>query len=94
MDFQKLIDSITPDIYESLKQAVERGKWPDGRKLTAAQREHSMQAVIAYDLRHKPEDQRVGYVPPKKVPPKKTEPCGTDKHSEHSADQQPLKWQS
>lgn len=89
MDFQKLIDSITPDIYESLKQAVERGKWPDGRKLTAAQREHSMQAVIAYDLRHKPEDQRVGY-----VPPKKTEPCGTNKHPDYSADQQPLKWQS
>ena len=87
MDFHKLIDSITPDIYESLKQAVERGKWPDGRKLTAAQREHSMQAVIAYDLRHKPEDQRVGY-----VPPKKTQSCGTNK--DHSDEQQPLKWQS
>lgn len=92
MDFQKLIDSITPDIYESLKQAVERGKWPDGRKLTAAQREHSMQAVIAYDLRHKPEDQRVGYVPPKKVPPKKTQSCGTNE--DHSDNSQPLKWQS
>ena len=89
MDFQKLIDSITPEIYESLKQAVERGKWPDGRKLTPAQREHSMQAIIAYDLRHTPEDQRVGYVPPKKA-----EPCDTNKRPDHNDGQQPLKWQS
>ncbi len=90
MDFQQLIDSITPDIYESLKLAVERGKWPEGKKLTAAQREHSMQAIIAYDLRHIPEDQRVGYIPPKK----KTEPCDTNKRPDHSDDPQPLKWQS
>ncbi|MAZ70550.1 DUF1315 family protein [Porticoccus sp.] len=90
MDFQQLIDSITPDIYESLKLAVERGKWPDGKKLTATQREHSMQAIIAYDLRHIPEDQRVGYIPPKK----KTEPCDTNKRPDHSEDLQPLKWQS
>ncbi|WP_438951582.1 YeaC family protein [Porticoccus sp.] len=88
MDFQQLIDSITPDIYESLKQSVERGKWPDGRKLTPAQREHSMQAIIAYDLRHKPEDQRVGYVPPKQ---KIAGPCDTS-HPDQSDDQQPLKW--
>ena len=95
MDFQQLIDSITPDIYESLKLAVERGKWPDGRKLTATQREHSMQAIIAYDVRHTPEDRRVGYIPPKKVPSKKkTEPCDTNKRSDHSDDPQPLKWQS
>ena len=30
--FVELIRNITPDVYESLKLAVEIGKWPDGRK--------------------------------------------------------------
>lgn len=62
MDFEKLIDNLDPSIYESLKRAVEIGKWPDGRPLTPEQRERCMDAVIAYDFRRKPEQQRVGYV--------------------------------
>ena len=37
--FAEMIENITPDIYQSLKLAVEIGKWADGRKLTAEQRE-------------------------------------------------------
>lgn len=62
MDFQQLIDGITPDIYRNLKRAVEIGKWPDGRALTAEQRELSMQAVIAYELQHVPEQERTGFI--------------------------------
>ena len=36
--FLDLIRNITPDVYESLKLAVEIGKWADGRKLTQEQR--------------------------------------------------------
>jgi uncharacterized protein YeaC (DUF1315 family) len=50
--------------YESLKRAIEIGKWPDGRVLGEGQKELCMQAVIAYDER-KPLEQRTGYVPPK-----------------------------
>ena len=32
--FAQMIENITPEIYESLKLAVEIGKWSDGRKLT------------------------------------------------------------
>ena len=53
---------IDPDIYESLKQAIEIGKWKNGTALTAEQKELCMQAVIAYDINHKPEHERVGYV--------------------------------
>ncbi len=60
MDFDKLIDNLDPAIYESLKRAIEIGKWPDGRPLTAEQRGHCMDAVIAYDHRRKPPGQRVG----------------------------------
>ncbi|WP_288755829.1 DUF1315 family protein, partial [uncultured Pseudomonas sp.] len=45
--FAQMIENITPEIYESLKLAVEIGKWSDGRKLTAEQKELSLQAVIA-----------------------------------------------
>ena len=62
MDFKCLIDRITPEIYENLKQAVELGKWPNGEPLSKEQRESCLQAVIAWDIKHKPEEQRVGYV--------------------------------
>ena len=62
--FAEMIDNITPDIYESLKLAVEIGKWSDGRKLTAEQRELSLQAMIAWEIQNLPEDQRTGYMGP------------------------------
>ena len=64
MDLKQLLDSITPEVYESLKRAIELGRWPDGRVLGSGQKELCIQAVIAYDA-HKPADQRTGYVPPK-----------------------------
>lgn len=36
--FLEAIENITPEIYQSLKLAVEIGKWPDGRKLTRSRR--------------------------------------------------------
>ena len=32
MTFDKMINQMTPAIYESLKQAVSLRKWPDGRR--------------------------------------------------------------
>ena len=60
--FTHMIENITPEIYESLKTAVEIGKWSDGRKLTTEQKELSLQAVIAWELQNLPEDQRTGYM--------------------------------
>jgi len=62
--FTHMIENITPEIYESLKTAVEIGKWSDGRKLTTEQKELSLQAVIAWELQNLPEDQRTGYMGP------------------------------
>lgn len=62
MQFQKLIDTITPEIYTNLKQAVEIGKWPDGRAVTGEQRELCMQAVIAYETQHIAESERTGFI--------------------------------
>ncbi|CAD5109778.1 YeaC family protein [Zestomonas carbonaria] len=60
--FLEMIENITPEIYESLKLAVEIGKWSDGRKLTQEQKELSLQALIAWEIKNLPEDQRIGYM--------------------------------
>ncbi|MFT4520780.1 MAG: hypothetical protein ACI9JM_003188 [Halioglobus sp.] len=65
MDYQKLIDTMTPDVYQRLKRSVETGNWPDGKPVTAQQRESSMQAIIAYGERHLSEEERVGFLPKK-----------------------------
>ncbi|MEG1077465.1 MAG: DUF1315 family protein [Pseudomonas sp.] len=62
--FAQMIENITPEIYESLKLAVELGKWADGRKLTTEQKELSLQAVIAWEIQNLPEEQRTGYMGP------------------------------
>ena len=62
MDYHKLLDSITPEIYQNFRRAVELGKWPDGKILSRAQKEESMQAIIAYDNLHRAQQDRVGYI--------------------------------
>ena len=60
--WQALIAGMTPEIHQSLKTAVELGKWPNGDRLTREQLDHCMQAVIAYDQRFLPEEQRTAYI--------------------------------
>jgi uncharacterized protein YeaC (DUF1315 family) len=62
MQFQQLIETITPEIYANLKRAVEIGKWPDGRGLTGEQRELCLQAMIAYEIKYIPEAERTGFI--------------------------------
>ena len=57
-----MIEAMTPDVYQRLKTAVELGKWPDGRALTPAQRQETLQAVIAWGEHHLPPEDRVGYI--------------------------------
>lgn len=87
MNFKQLLESITPDTYASLKRAVELGKWPNGDRLTAEQRELCLQAVIAYDMRNKPEHERVGY-----IAPKEHTHCGGE--GEVADEPRPLTWRN
>ncbi len=84
MDLRQLLDSITPQVYESLKRAIEVGKWPDGRALLDGKKELCIQAVIAYD-ESRPAEQRTGYVPPKTTACEPPAPAPENQ-------QQPLKW--
>ncbi len=62
MDYLQLIETMSPQIYQSLLRSVALGKWPDGKVLTAEQRANAMQAIIAWGERHLAESDRVGYV--------------------------------
>ena len=62
MNYQEMIDTLSPEMYERLRQALETGKWPDGRSLTNQQKEDTMQAVIAWGNKHLPPERRIGYI--------------------------------
>ena len=58
---EQLIDEMNSDVYGSLKLAVELGKWGDGASLEAQQIDFCMQAIILYEAKHLPEQDRVGF---------------------------------
>lgn len=60
--WEALVATMSPQLHASLKTAVELGRWPSGERLTAEQRAHCLQAIIAWDELHLPEQQRVGYI--------------------------------
>ena len=51
MNIEQLLAAMTPDVYERLRQAVETGKWPDGKVLSDEQKENCLQAVLLYQAR-------------------------------------------
>lgn len=65
MQLDAFVRNMTPAIHQSLKTALELGKWPDGRLLTEQEREASLQAVIVYEYENVPESERVGFMPAK-----------------------------
>lgn len=60
----ELLDGITPEIYRRLRDAVELGKWETGQLLSDEQREYCMQAIIAYEHKYVPLDERTGFMNP------------------------------
>ncbi|HEA52086.1 hypothetical protein LCGC14_0771420 [marine sediment metagenome] len=63
MTYEELIERLDPNVYQSLRQSIELGKWPDGRKITPEQRATSLEAVIYYENLHNiPEQERVGFL--------------------------------
>lgn len=52
MNTEQLLEAMTPDTYERLLYAVETGKWPEGGKLSQAQRDSCIQAVMLYQSKH------------------------------------------
>jgi hypothetical protein len=63
MTYEELIARLDPNVYGSLRQSIELGRWPDGRKVSPEQRSISLEAVIHYENTHNmPEEERTGYI--------------------------------
>lgn len=60
--YDALLAQLTPEIHARLKTAVELGKWENGDRLTPTQMEHCLQAIIAWDHLHLPEEARVAFI--------------------------------
>ena len=60
--FDQMIDSMTLEVWHNMRTAVETGRWPDGRQVSDEQRELCLQAVIAWEIRNLPEEERTGYM--------------------------------
>lgn len=73
--WEALIDSLTPELHQTLKTAIELGRWPNGERLSKEQVELCLQAVIAWDNKHLPEAERVAWIDRRKL---KTRHCGDD----------------
>ena len=51
MNLEQMLASVTPDVYENLKYAVETGKWQNGQAVSPEQRENALQLVLAYQAK-------------------------------------------
>lgn len=80
--FARMLAALNPEIVASFRLAIEIGKWPDGRRLTPEQRETCMQAVIAWEMKNLPEQERTGYIHKDK---KEGEVCDDDHHHHEDA---------
>lgn len=62
MDHKALIESLSSTTVSQFKVALELGKWPDGRRLGEEQKSACLQAIIYWECRHLPEEQRTGFI--------------------------------
>jgi uncharacterized protein YeaC (DUF1315 family) len=62
MEYREAVAQLSPDVVQRLRNAVETGRWPDGRALSVEQRREALQAVIAWEALHLPDSERTGYI--------------------------------
>lgn len=65
MSIDKLLEGVTPEVYQRMQSAIASGKWPNGVALSEEQKAQCLQILIAYDEKHKDTEDRVGYLPTK-----------------------------
>lgn len=62
-DFIAAAQGLDRIAVDNLRRALEIGRWPDGRAVSAAQREICLQTVIAWERVHRADGERSGHVP-------------------------------
>ncbi len=87
MSFNQVAADMSAEVYQQFKTAIEIGRWPDGKKLSAQQKQLCLEAILRYEQEHVPPEKRTGY-----IPPKHQTDCSP---AENQADQeQALRWKS
>ena len=72
--FETAAKTLTPELLSRFRQALELGRWPDGRKVTAEQKTLLMESVIlAESAQGVPEHLRTGYIDSTKRKQKKAD---------------------
>ena len=60
--FDELVEQIDETTWRNMRRAVETGRWPDGSRLSEDQRALCLRAVLAWEARHLPTEERTGYI--------------------------------
>ena len=60
--YLETIEGMERDVYDRMVESLATGHWPDGRAVSAEQREHTMQAVIVWGEFHLPPEERIGFI--------------------------------
>lgn len=63
----EFVQSLSPEIIQNLRRAVELGKFPDGRTVSRNQKELMLEAILKYETEHIEEADRVGYIDKSRV---------------------------
>lgn len=61
-DIRILIEQMDEQAWQNMRRAIETGRWPDGHRLPDEQRALCMRAVLAWEARFLPQEQRTGYI--------------------------------
>ena len=90
MDKQAILAVLTPEVVEKFRTAISLGKWENGERLSAEQRQTCLQAVMVWEHEYLPTEERLGYI---HRPKKESEDCdiGHDHHYPN-LEQQPVKF--
>lgn len=59
MQIEQLLSMMSEDVYDKFKQAIETGKWLDGKPLSDEQKETVMQAVMLYQAKVEQSDEHM-----------------------------------
>lgn len=62
MELETMLQLITPEVHGELRRAIELGKWSNGEPLDAEQRARCLQAMIIWEARNLPQEERAGYM--------------------------------
>lgn len=82
MTVEQLLENLTPQIVDSLRRAIELGKWPNGVTLDQQQIELCTEALIRWEYHNLNRETRSGYI---------SSSCGKAKQTEA---EQILRWKN